>query len=169
VTHQLLKEKRLIVCIAVLLIAIGGWSVWHVLDKPIISQRYISQVNFPVYAAKSASGLVFRQSSINVSNPEDGTTLIKFNFVGKNNTITLTEQAYPQIIIPDQFFAGINEYNNVSSSLGNIVLARPGNAQTGHQIAVAIPNNATMIFANPEHQLSAGQWQQFFNALSVSR
>jgi hypothetical protein len=164
---QLTTSKLLIVSVSILRFGIGGGGVWYMLSRPAIAQKYINQTNFPVYAAKTAAGFTLRKSSVNVSHPEQGTTLIKLSLVGKDNTVTLTEQAYPSIIIPDQFFAGINEYDTLSSNLGSIVLARPGNANTGHQVAVATPNNATMIFANPQKELSNNQWMQFFDALKV--
>lgn len=164
---RFIRSKLFIIPVCILILAIGGVGLWYSLSRPTIPQTYINQTNFPVYAAKTAAGFTLRQSSINVSHPDDSTTLIKFSLVGKSNTVTLTEQAYPNIIIPDQFFAGMNQYDTLSSNLGSINLTRPGNATNGHQVAVATPNNATMIFANPKNALSNSQWTQFFNALKV--
>lgn len=150
---------------AAIVVIIAIWAIWHAVTPTLIAEKYLKQLNFPVYAAKNAAGFNLESSSIAVTN-QDSDTIISFDLINRSNKVTITEQAYPEVIIPDQFFAGLNEYDDVSSNLGKIVLARPPK-NNSHQVAVATPNNVTMIFANPQKELSNDQWRQFFNSLDV--
>ncbi|HEX7259984.1 MAG TPA: hypothetical protein VF272_03565 [Candidatus Saccharimonadia bacterium] len=83
--------------------------------------------------------------------------------------LTITQQAYPEILVYDKLVGAMHQYGEVPVKLGRVALTRPENLK-GKQTAVLSTFNGSsgvLIFISPETDLAKDQWRQLFNNLRV--
>lgn len=110
-----------------------------------------------------ADNYTLNQDSIKYDDKEK---LLSYTLASSDNSITVTEQPYPDVLIYDKLTGAIGQYSQVDTTAGKVTLGRPKDGG-GAQVAVLNYNNQTLIFAKPQKDLSDDQWRLVFNTLEV--
>lgn len=126
-----------------------------------------SRLGFPaLFLENSARQYSVNTKSIKYAQINTDTSIFSFIIQTPNNSISITEQAYPEVLIYDKLTNSIQPYSEVGSAYGQVTLGRPKDGG-GKQAAVLKYGDATLIFAKPVHDLSDADWQYLFNSLDV--
>jgi hypothetical protein len=126
-----------------------------------------NQLNFPVLFLKNPSnGNVLEKNSIKYSLQPDGSMIFSYIVDQPDNSITISEQAYPEILIYDKLANSINPYSEVGTLYGKATLGRPKD-HGGHQVAVLKYTDSTLIFAQSRNDISDPDWRQLINSLDT--
>lgn len=104
---------------------------------------------------------VLNQDSIKYDNSQK---LLSYTLTSSDNSVVITEQPYPDILIYDKLKNGIGEYKDIDTQAGKVTLGRPKDGG-GAQVGVLNYHDQTLIFAKPQKDLSDDDWLQLFNTL----
>ncbi len=96
--------------------------------------------------------------------------VLRLHFSSADNRIVMNEQATPDPFndIPNYYSILLNKlhaYKEVQTNIGSVALTHPEELK-GAQSAV-INVKGTLIFAQPDKEMSENQWQNFFNNLII--
>ena len=136
-------------------------------DQYKIPPTIATKLSFPVLFLKNPT-TVYRldNTSIKYTSEPDGSKVFIFVVYSQKNRITISEQAYPDVLIYDKLSNSINPYSEVGTLYGKVTLGRPKDGG-GRQAAVDNYTNSTLIFAQPTSDLGDADWQQLFNNLDL--
>jgi hypothetical protein len=164
-------KKRYIVMVAigVSLLSIG-LSLYFVLrpQKPDIIRQTQKKVGFTIFApSRDDKTWLLNKESIEYDTTVGVLTL---HIQQGSNSIVITEQATPEPFtdIPNYssiFLGKLNEYKELTVSLGTISLTHPTELK-GSQSAV-MNVRGTLMFLHPTTDLSDNEWKSVFNSLQT--
>lgn len=138
-------------------------------DKYKIPTSISNQLDFPVLFLKNPTPkFTIETSSIKYAAQPDGSKVFSFILFDGRDKITFSEQAYPEVLIYDKFTNSLNPYSEVGTLYGKATLGRPKDAG-GKQVAGLKYTDSTLIFAQPEQDLTDFEWTSIFNALDTLR
>jgi type IV secretory pathway VirB3-like protein len=161
------------VCVIFVVAVVGTCGVILFLrskSAPIIPVAIQQHLTFQAYVPNSANKTwTIATKSISYDNQHD---VLSLKAVSSNSTVILEEQQTPQVFsnVPQYYpslMSKLNQYANVSSSLGTVDLTLPSELHGG-QTAV-LNTSGTLLFARPLHNMSNAQWITFFNDLIVTK
>ena len=116
--------------------------------------------------SSDAETYVFKPSSVHFDAKQG---VLSYVVDTNSKPITVTQQAYPEILIFDKLVGPMAQYDEIQTKLGKVALTRPPAA--GKQVAVMSTYNGSsgiLLFAKSDNDLSKQQWQDFFTTLRVS-
>jgi hypothetical protein len=162
------RQRYLYALITIVIILIAGFVLLNISKSSAhqIPKAIKSQLSFPVlFLNKPVGALSLVEGSIKYSDQPGGSKVFSYIVSANGNRITISEQAYPEILIYDKLANSINPYSEVGTLYGKVSLGRPKNSG-GKQAAVLKYADSTLIFAQPSKDLSDDKWQQLFNSLN---
>jgi hypothetical protein len=163
------KTLYLMTAVLVLGIAVVFILVFQHRDKYTIPADIRSRLDFPVLFLKNPTPkYTLDISTIKYAAQPDGSKVFSFVLLDQNNKVTISEQAYPEVLIYDKFTNSLNPYSEVGTLYGKVTLGRPKDA-AGHQVAGFKYTDSTLIFAQPQQPLSDNQWRTLINALDAEK
>lgn len=158
---------RLRYLVFLIIIVLGGISGGIILfgnaNKP-LPKELIEKLEFVVYVPTGNYSL--DQKDIRY---DENSKVLSMNIKSKEGFgINLNQQATPETFldIPDYYpklLEKLNEYSRVQTSMDTVHLTKPTELK-GKQSAV-VNYKGTLIFAQPERELSDDDWRKFFNSL----
>lgn len=150
--------------VAILALAcIGFLYLWNRNYKPQGPPEHIlSQMDFePVLIKQNSEKYIIDKNSFKFD-PAD--KVLSYVIQNQQNKITITEQAYPEVIVFDKLVGSMGLYDEVQTKVGKASLTRPPNLK-GKQVAVLNYQNSVLIFAQSESDLEKQKWRIIFEAL----
>jgi hypothetical protein len=160
--------------ILIAIVAAGAtYGVIYFLNSrsPTIIPASIKQhIAFQVLAPNISSGVWTVPENLVSYNKSQG--VLSLTAVSSSNKMVLSEQPTPQIFtnIPQYYptlVSGMRSYAQLQVGLGTLYLTHP-KGLGGTQTAV-MNTSGTLLFIRPLHNMSASEWQSFFNNLIVIR
>jgi hypothetical protein len=93
--------------------------------------------------------------------------VLTFTVKAGNTSITMAEQAYPEILIFDKLVGTMRQYDEINTQVGKVSLTRPDSLRGGQTAVLSTYNGSSgvLLFARPEHDLNKENWQLLFNSL----
>ena len=163
--------KRLLLILGVIcLVAAGataGFIIWehHRTDSG-IPDAIIQKPAFTVFSHDPSDKTWKIQTADAAYDTSQG--ILKLKFIHNGNTMTLTEQVTPGVFtdIPTYYQAllgKLKEYAEIQTTIGTVALTHPVELKGGQ--SAVISTQGTLMFAHPDHGLSIGDWQEFFDAM----
>ena len=140
------------------------WQFW-LKPHPVIPPDVQKQLNFNMLLPATNTTAKLDKSSIKYDK-ESGVLSFLVNY--QNSVITVTEQAYPDVLIYDRLVGTLKQYDEVQTKSGKLALTRP-DAAGGSQVGVLNVNNQTLVFIKPTIDLKNGEWQQLINTFETSK
>ncbi|HSX48417.1 MAG TPA: hypothetical protein VLF41_02865 [Candidatus Nanoarchaeia archaeon] len=111
--------------------------------------------------AEKFESYVLNQDSIKY---DDKQKLLSYSLTSPDNSVTVTEQPYPDVLIYEKLKNGIGQYRDIDTQAGKVTLGRPKDGG-GVQVAVLNYHDQTLVFAKPQKDLTDDQWKQLFDSL----
>jgi hypothetical protein len=163
------KNLYLMTAVLVLGLAVIFILVFQHKDKYTIPANIRSQLDFPVLFLKNPTPkYALDISTIKYAAQPDSSKVFSFILLDQSNKVTISEQAYPEVLIYDKFTNSLNPYSEVGTLYGKVTLGRPKYA-AGNQVAGFKYTDSTLIFARPQKPLSDDQWRTLINSLDIEK
>lgn len=164
-------KKRYIVTLAVcgglVLIGVVLYFVFRP-GKPNVLQQTQKKVGFTIFAPASDN----KTWQLDKENIEYDATagVITLHILRDANKIVMSEQATPPPFtdIPNYnsiFLSKLNEYQELTVSLGTIELTHPTELKGGQ--SAVMNTRGTLMFLHPDTNLSDDDWKSVFNSLQT--
>lgn len=158
------RGKWPLAILAFLAIAGAVFTLINYLNKPIIPASISSQLEFsPQIVTAKPEGFVLGTQTVAYDSTEK---ILTYDIAREGNTITITQQAYPEILIYEKLVNSMQVYQVIDTKAGKVSLTRPKNLK-GQQVAVLNKNNQVLLFAKPTTELNEAEWRQIFNSLKT--
>ncbi len=139
------------------------WQLW-LKPKPMLPADIRQQLNFVTYLPKTGNLVKLDKSTIKY---DKQSAVLSMVATYQNNQVTITEQAYPDVLIYDRLIGTLKQYDEVQTKTGKVALTRP-DAAGGSQVAVVSADNKTLVFVKTSKDLTKDEWLQFFNTLDAT-
>lgn len=165
--YRMTRKRTGQVFIGILLLlifaALGFWLWPRPSTKIIIPASISRQYNFqPLIANNSTPAQVTEVSKTLKYDSQN--KVLSFVTVVDNKHVTISEQAYPEVLVYDKLVNGFNVYSTLDLKVGKVYLGHPGSAPGGGQAAVT-RTDSLLIFGKPDQDLTDDQWRTVFNNL----
>jgi hypothetical protein len=137
-----------------------------------VSATVLKKITFRAFAAPPTGKNDQWHTEPNRTTFNDTEGVLTLHLSRQKHQVILNQQATPQIFsdVPEQYgrmLNSLNQYSEFSTSFGTITLTHPKELQ-GKQSAVANVGG-TLIFAEPDSNLSEAEWRDFFGSLEMVR
>jgi hypothetical protein len=154
--------------LAVVIIAAVVAAVLLLGNQPGLPRSVTRSANFTLYYPDTGGDWQIDRPTIDFNKSGQ---VLTYTLRSSNNRMVLTQQQRPDAFddVPhyyDTLLNKLNEYDEISTAVGKVALTRPKELNGG-QSAVSNTSKGTLIFAHPDHELSAGEWKTFFNQLRL--
>lgn len=160
-----MNSRLRLLIIGMIAVSIGTGLFFFYPRKTLVPKNVQDQVNFQILVPeRSAANFETEKNSVKY---DKNAELLTYVIKSKDKTITISQQAYPEILIFDKLIGSLNLYGEVQTQVGKIALTRPKDLNGG-QAAVLNYNNQVLIFARPDKDLNETEWREFFNNLKVT-
>jgi hypothetical protein len=164
----------LLIFAAVVLICGAGYITYKKLNPPgpissdISKKASFSILYLPNEDPQKDTWVIDRSSILY----DSSASTLFITYKSGDNKIVVSQQATPDAFkdIPNyyqKFLDKFHQYRDISTSIGTITLTHPEELK-GKQSAVAHIKD-TLLFANPDKDLSEEEWKGFFNAFEIIR
>ena len=159
------RHRQLVAVVTAIILIISTILFWQLWLKPekILPVTIEKQINFVAILPTSKDIVKVNKNSIKY---EKKSNILSVLVTYKGQTITITEQAYPDILVYEKLVGTLKQYDEIQTKIGKVALTRP-DAAGGSQVGVVNVNNQTLVFAKATKDLTKDEWKQFFNELSV--
>jgi hypothetical protein len=159
-----LSKKTIIffsIGLLLLLPGIAGLG-WKILKQPLVPKNISNQISFTILVPK-ASDYKLIPASIRY---DASAKVLTYNIHHQQSTITLTEQATPDIIAsyPEMLSKQFDMMKNkkaISTPTGTAYVAT--NQELNQKQVAAINAKGTLLFAQPTQALDEDTWRQLFH------
>jgi hypothetical protein len=177
-SHTIVSKIRRylsLVIIAVLIAAgAGGYLIYKKLSIPgPIPRDIIKTASFSIFYLPNEDPLKGKWVIDRQSVSYDTNTKVLFaTYNTTDNKIIVSQQATPDAFkdIP-QYYSKLldrfHQYKDINTAIGTVTLTHPEELK-GKQSAVAHVKD-TLLFANPDKDLSDEEWKDFFRAFEIIR
>jgi hypothetical protein len=159
------RTGKILIGILVLMIftVLGFWLWPRPSTKIVIPESISRQYNFqPLIANNSSPAQVTEVSKTLKYDTQN--KVLSFITIVDNKHVTISEQAYPEVLIYDQLVNGFNVYSTLDLKAGTVYLGHPGNPPGSGQAAVT-RTDSLLIFGKPDQNLTDDQWRTVFDNL----
>jgi hypothetical protein len=160
--------------VIIVAIAIGStYAIIYFLDfrsTSVLPASIKQHIAFQVFAPNTSAHIWTVPENLVSYNDSQG--VLSITAVSDSNKMVLNEQPTPQIFtnIPQYYptlVSGLHSYDQLQVGLGTLYLTHPKQLN-GIQTAV-MNSGGTLVFVQPLHNISASQWESFFNNLIVMK
>ena len=153
-----------IILLLLIFTVLGFWLWPRPAAKIVIPASISRQYNFQPLITNSSTPAQVSEVSKTLKYDKQNKVL-SFVTVVDNKHVTISEQAYPEVLVYDTLVNGFNVYSTLNLKGGEeVYLGHPGNAPSGDQAAVT-RTDSLLIFGKPDQNLSNDQWRTVFDNL----
>ncbi len=162
-TPKLLAVITYVILVMAIMLAGSLMIINRHKTNTIVVPDYIqNQLNFmPVLPKANTENFNVNQDSFKYD-PEN--KILSYTANGQSTAMTITEQAYPEVIIFDKFVGALGLYDEIETKVGTVSLTKPPTANS-KQVAVLSYNNKVLVFIQAQNDLTKEQWKRVFDSL----
>jgi hypothetical protein len=167
---QRMTSKRTVkisigIILLLLIFTVLGFLFWPKPSAKVVIPASISrQYNFQLLVPNNTTPAQVSEVSKTLKYDKQNKVL-SFVTVVNNKHVTISEQAYPEVLVYDKLINGFNVYSTLDLKAGKVYLGHPGNPPGSGQAAVTRTDNL-LIFGKPDQNLTDDQWRTIFDNLA---
>lgn len=160
-----ITSKKLLIALGLgILLAAGGFFYWQRTTTG-IPNKIVKQANFTLYYPEDGADWRVDRKSLTYS---EETRVLSMRLQGPNQAVTINQQATPAAFTDiANYYAKLldklHQYSEFQTGIGRVTLTRPEELKGGQSAVVSVRD--TLMFANPERDMSDAEWRQFFDSL----
>lgn len=161
-----ISKKKGVIALALVALLAGMAAAWA-LTRPAISREIQKKADFTIFYPESGADWHADRKSIAYN---DETKVLSIKLTNGTRSIGLNQQASPAAFtdIPQQFprmLDKLHQYTEVDTGIGRVTLTRPEELKGGQSAVANL--RGTLMFANPDKDMSEPEWRELFDSLVV--